>query len=162
MSTLDWVVAGLFLASMAIGLWRGLVAEVLSVLSWVAAFVLAQWFAAQVGELLPMDGYAQPLRYAAGFLAVFIAVLMAGALLIWLSKKLLEAVGLRPLDRVLGMLFGAVRAGLLVLVLGVLVHLTGFRDAPWWRESFSAGVATAALRGWKPVLPEAFGKHLPE
>src|SRR6478736_4897644 len=106
---------------MAIGLWRGLVAEVLSVLSWLAAFVLAQWFAPQAGELLPMAGVAQPLRYAAGFVVVFIATLVVGALLAWGCKKLLEAVGLRPLDRVLGAVFGAVRAGVLVLALGIVV-----------------------------------------
>ena len=162
MTTLDWVVLALFLASTAIGLWRGLVTEVLSVLSWLAAFVLAQWFAPQAGELLPMTGTAQPLRYAAGFVVVFGGVLVAGALLAWAGKKLLEAVGLRPLDRVLGGVFGAVRAGVLVLALGVVVHLTGFKSALWWQESFSAGVATAALRGWKPVLPEEFGKYLPD
>lgn len=154
MAALDWAIAALFLASMLVGLLRGLVAEVLSVLSWVAAFVLAQWFAPAVGALLPMEGYAQQLRYAAGFAVVLIGTLVLGALLAWACKKLLEAVGLRPLDRVLGGLFGAVRAGVVVLVLGIVVHLTGARDAVWWKESFSAGVATAALRGWKPVLPE--------
>lgn len=162
LSALDWVVAALFLASMAVGIWRGLVAEVLSVLSWLAAFVLAQWFAPQAGDLLPMQGSAQPLRYAAGFVVVFILTLIVGALLIWLSKKLLEAVGLRPLDRALGAIFGAVRAGVLVLALAVVVHLVGARDAAWWKESVAADVATAALRGWKPVLPENFGRYLPD
>ena len=52
MATLDWLVVALFLASVVIGLWRGLVAEVLSLLAWVAAFVLAQWFAPLAGDLL--------------------------------------------------------------------------------------------------------------
>jgi membrane protein required for colicin V production len=161
-TALDWVVAALFLASMIVGIWRGLVAEVLSVLSWIAAFLLAQWFAPLAGEWLPMEGSAQPLRYAAGFAVVFIVALIVGALVIWLAKKLIEAVGLRPLDRALGMIFGAVRAGVLVLALAIVVHLLGAGGAPWWKEAVSAGVATAALRGWKPVLPENFGKYLPD
>jgi membrane protein required for colicin V production len=161
-AALDWVVVALFLASMLLSVFRGLVAEVLAVLSWLAAFLLAQWFAPQVGELLTTESLAQPLRYAAGFVAVFIAVLVLGALLAWFARKLVEAVGLRPLDRALGAVFGAVRAGVLVLALAIVVHLTGFKDAAWWRESFSADVSTAALRGWKPVLPEAFGKYLPD
>ena len=64
------------------------------------------------------------------------------------------------LDRALGAVFGAVRAGVLVLALAVVVHLVGARDAPWWRESVSAGVATAALRGWKTVLRENLGKYM--
>ena len=46
MAALDWIFMALLLASMLIGAWRGLVFEVLSVLGWLAAFVVAQWFAA--------------------------------------------------------------------------------------------------------------------
>lgn len=161
MATLDWIVAGVLLASMVLGLWRGLVYEVLSVLSWLAAFVLAQWFAPEAAEWLPMGGAGQPLRYAAGFLLVFIASVFAGGLVAWLMKKLVEAVGLRPIDRALGGLFGLVRGTVFVLALAVVVHLAGFKASGWWTESVTGGVATSALRGLKPVVPEKFGAYLP-
>lgn len=161
-AALDWVVIAVILASLLLGLWRGLVVEVLSVLSWIAAFVLAQWFAPAVGEWLPMAEAAQPVRHAAGFVAVFVATLFAGGLLAWITGKLVEAVGLRPVDRVLGALFGVARGILLVLALAVVVHLMGLRTSQWWQESISGGVATAAMRGLKPALPERFGKHLPD
>ena len=161
MSSLDWVVLGVLAASMLLGLWRGLVYEVLSVLSWIAAFVLAQWLAPDAAALLPMGGTAEALRYAAGFLLVFVAAMFAGGLLAWLIKKMVEAVGLRPVDRALGGLFGLVRGAVAVLVLAVVVHLTGLTGRPWWTESMAAGVATAALRGLKPVVPETFGVYLP-
>ena len=162
MAALDWVVATVLVASMLLGLWRGLVTEVLSVLGWVAAFVLAQWFAVDMARLLPMTEAAEPVRYAAGFAVVFIGVLVTGALLAWVTTKLIEAVGLRPLDRLLGGVFGVVRGAVIVLALAVVVHLVGWKSASWWQESISAGVATAALRGWKPVVPERFGKYLPD
>lgn len=162
MAALDWVVLVVLAASMLLGLWRGLVYEVLSVLSWIAAFVLAQWFAADVAGWLPMQGAAEPLRYAVGFVVVFIGALFAGGLLAWLTKKLVAAVGLAPVDRVLGALFGAVRAAVLVLALAVVVHLTGLKTAAWWAESQAAGVSAAALKGLKPVVPERFAKHLPD
>jgi membrane protein required for colicin V production len=31
----------------------------------------------------------------------------------------------------------------------------------WWTESVTAGVATVALRGLKPVVPERFGAYFP-
>ena len=101
------------------------------------------------------------LRYAAGFVVVFVAILFAGGLLAWLTKKLVEAVGLRPVDRALGALFGLVRAVVLVLAVAVVVHLTALKTAGWWNESVASGVATAALRGLRPVLPEGLGKYLP-
>lgn len=161
MATLDWIVAAVLAASVLLGLWRGLVYEVLSVLNWLAAFVLAQWLAPRAALLLPLGGAGESLRYAAGFVLVFILALFAGGLLAWLTKKLVEAVGLRPVDRALGGIFGLVRGVVAVLALAVVVHLTGLRSGPWWTESVTAGVATAALRGLKPVVPESFGSYLP-
>jgi membrane protein required for colicin V production len=158
---LDWVVVVVLLASILLGLWRGLVYEVLSVLNWVIAFVLAQWFAPAAAQWLPMGGAAQALRHAAAFVLVFIASLFIGGLLAWLLKKLVEAVGLRPVDRALGGVFGLLRGTVAVLALAVVVHLTSWKDSGWWRESVSGGVATAALRGLKPVVPEKFGAYLP-
>ena len=64
------------------------------------------------------------MRYAAGFVVVFIAVVFAGGLLAWLIKKLVEAVGLRPVDRALGAVFGLVRGAVLLLALAVVVNMT--------------------------------------
>ena len=161
MALLDWVVVAVLAASVVLGLWRGLVYEVLSVLNWVAAFVLAQWLAARAAELMPLGQTGESIRYAAGFVAVFVAALFVGGLLAWLTKKLVAAAGLAPVDRALGGLFGLVRGTVAVLALAVMVHLTGLKDNGWWTESMTAGVATAALRGLKPVVPERFGAYLP-
>jgi len=160
-AVLDWVVVAVLAASMLLGLWRGLVYEVLSVLNWLAAFVLAQWLAPRAAQLMPLSRAGESVQYAAGFVVVFIAALFAGGLLAWLTKKVVEAVGLRPVDRVLGGAFGLVRGVVAVLALAVLVHLARLQDGVWWTESVTAGVATAALRGLKPVVPERFGAYFP-
>jgi membrane protein required for colicin V production len=48
-AVLDWVFIAVLVASLMLGAWRGLVYEVLSVMSWIAAFVLAQWLAPDCG-----------------------------------------------------------------------------------------------------------------
>jgi membrane protein required for colicin V production len=154
-------VVAVLAASVLLGLWRGLVYEALSVLNWLAAFVLAQWLAPRAAQFLPLSRAGESIQYAAGFVVVFIAALFAGGLLAWLTKKLVEAVGLRPVDRVLGGAFGLVRGVVAVLALAVLVHLAKVQDGVWWTESVTAGVATAALRGLKPVVPERFGAYFP-
>lgn len=161
MAVLDWVVVAILAASMLLGLWRGLVYEVLSVLNWLAAFVLAQWLAPRAAAMMPFSQASPSLQYAAGFVVVFIAALFAGGLVAWLIKKLVEAVGLRPIDRALGGVFGLVRGLLAVLALAVVVHLTGLKNGVWWTQSLTSGVATAALRGLKPVVPERFAAFLP-
>lgn len=161
MAVLDWVVIAGLAASVLLGLWRGLVYEVLSVLNWIAAFVLAQWLAPRAAAMMPLSRAGESVQYAAGFVVVFIGALFAGGLLAWLTKKLVEAVGLRPVDRVLGGLFGIVRGVVAVLAVAVLVHLAKLQDGVWWTESVTAGVASAALRGLKPVVPERVGTYFP-
>jgi membrane protein required for colicin V production len=135
--------------------------EVLSVLSWIAAFVLAQWFAPQAAEFLPMSGATEAMRYAAGFVVVFIAAIFLGGLIAFLTKKLIAAVGLRPADRLLGAAFGVVRGVIILLALTVVVGMTPLKSAQLWQESMGAHVAAVVLTGLKPVLPQEFGKYLP-
>jgi membrane protein required for colicin V production len=48
-----------------------------------------------------------------------------------------------------------------VLAVAVLLHLAKLQDGVWWKESVTARVATVALRGLKPVVPERFGAYFP-
>jgi membrane protein required for colicin V production len=161
LAPLDWGMLAVLAASFLLGAWRGLVYEVLSVISWIAAFVLAQWAAPQVAAVLPMGGAAEPMRYASAFALVFLAVVFAGGLLAWLTKKLVQAVGLRPIDRTLGAAFGLLRGAVLLLALAVVIDMTPLKRGDWWTASQGAGIATAALKALKPVLPERFGRYLP-
>lgn len=159
MASLDWIFAVVLLASMAIGAWRGLVFEVLQ--GWVASFFVAQWFAPDMAAVLPLGDSDGALRYAAGFIVVFVGAVFACGFLAWLAKKLVDAIGLRPADRTLGAVFGVVRGVVLLLVVAVVVGLTPLHEAAWWQESHSAPVLGGMLKSLKPALPEEFGRHLP-
>ena len=156
----DWVLLGALLLSVLLGLWRGLVYEVLSVAGWVAAFVLAQAFADEAGAWLPMDGLSPPLRLATGFVLVFVAVAFAAGLGAWLVQKLVASVGLRPVDRVLGGAFGLVRGLVILLALALVVGMTQMQGAAWWRDSATAGVLSATLHELKPLLPEPVARYI--
>ena len=98
MAAVDLILLLLLLASVLLGLWRGLVYELLSIAGWVAAFLLAQTFAAWAGERLPLKDFTEPLRYAAGFIAVFVAAAFGAGLLSWLMGHLVDSVGLGPVE----------------------------------------------------------------
>ncbi|MGY8904311.1 MAG: CvpA family protein [Burkholderiales bacterium] len=161
LNTLDWVFLVVLLLSVALGLLRGLVYEVLSLMAWVAAFVLAQWLATDVAQYLPLTGFAEPVRYALGFVLIFVAVVFVGGLLAWLLKKAITVVGLRPIDRVLGGMFGLLRGVLILLALAVVVQTTALRSQVLWQQSAGAQVLAAVLLGLKPLLPQALVKFLP-
>lgn len=161
MAALDWIFGALLLASMLIGAWRGLVFEVLSVAGWVAAFFVAQWFAADMAAWLPLGGADGAIRHAAGFVVVFVLAVFACGFVAWVAKKLIEAVGLRPADRTLGAVFGVVRGLVLMLAVAVVAGWTPLHEAAWWQESRVAPLLSDVLKGLRPALPEEFGRHLP-
>lgn len=145
---------------MLLGLWRGLVYEVLSVMGWVVSFFAAQWFAPDVAALLPLQSLSDPLRYATAFVLIFIASLFAWGLLAFVVKKLVEAVGLRPIDRVLGALFGVLRGLILLLAATVVINMTALKTSDWWTQSSSAPLLSDALDKIKPLIPQQFAKYL--
>ena len=160
MTTVDWVLAAVLAFSMLLGAWRGLVYEVLSVLGWAASFYAAQYFAPIVSGWLPLQSSSDAVRYAAAFVLVFVAAVFAAGLLAFLLKKLVAAIGLRPVDRTMGAAFGLVRGVILLLAAAVVISMTALKDGDRWQESIGAPVLSATLKGLKPVLPEQFAKYL--
>lgn len=161
LSAVDWILLAVLALSLLLGLWRGIVQEVLSLAGWVAAFYVSQMYAPMAAAWLPMEGSSQMLRYAAGFVVVFVAVLVVTVLVSFVVKKLISAVGLGPLDRLLGSLFGLMRGVVILLAVTVLVGMTPMRETMAWKQAQGAQWLQQFLHVLKPVLPADFGKYLP-
>lgn len=157
----DWALAAALALSVVIGLWRGLVFEVLSLLGWVAAYVAAQAFAAVVAPMLPIGNPGSAVNQGAAFAVVFIVALMAWALASRVLRQVLHATPLQAIDRVLGAGFGLLRGAVLLLAVATVVALTPAARTPAWQDSQGAAWLGALLHGLKPVLPESLAQHLP-
>ena len=158
---LDLAVALVMALSLVLGLWRGLLREVLSLLGWVLAFYLAQAHASTVGQWLPMSGASPGLRLAGAFVLVMLVVLIGVALVLWLVRTLITVVGLGWVDRILGGLFGFLRAMVLLLAATAALSMTPMQNGPWWQDSHSGPWLSQFLVWAKPLLPAEFGKYLP-
>lgn len=161
MNWVDWLLLSVLLLSALLGLWRGLVYEVISVAGWVVAFVLAQAYAAEMAAWLPIGGWSPPLQLALGFAVVFMGAAFAGGLVAWVVKKLVDSVGLRPVDRVLGGGFGLARGAVMLLGLAVVVSMTPLHQQADWQASQGAGVLSGTLQEVKPLLPASLARFLP-
>ena len=161
LSAVDWILLAVLGLSLLLGVWRGIVQEVLSLSGWVVAFYVSQLYAPLAAAWLPMEGSSQMLRYAAGFVVVFIAVLVATVLVSWVVKKLVSAVGLGLLDRLLGSIFGLMRGVVILLAATVIVGMTPMRETEAWKQAQGAQWLQQLLHVLKPVLPADFGKYLP-
>lgn len=103
------------------------------------------------------------LRVIAGCTILFVATLMLGALVNYLIGELVRVTGLSGTDRFLGMVFGAARGALLIVVLVGLVSLApAVEQDLWWQKSiliphflmvadWSKTFILQFTDGWSPV-----------
>lgn len=137
MTGADIAILSVVVISALIGLFRGFVKEVFSLLNWVAALILVYLFRDQVGALLPLGQSVSPLiRAVAGGAIIFVCTLVVGGLLSALINKLVKATGLSGTDRTLGVVFGLLRGSIIILALLIILpSVSPVAEQPWWQTS---------------------------
>jgi membrane protein required for colicin V production len=160
LSAVDWVLLGVVALSALMGAMRGIVVEVLSLVVWVAAFWLAFVYGAQVSGLFAKQLHDPAARLLAAYALVFIAALIVGSLVTWLVGTLVRSIGLGGIDRLLGLLFGAVRGFALGCVLVLLLGLTALPREPSWHESPLIPEFQRGAEWMKVWLPESAAQHV--
>ena len=159
-SWVDWSLLAVLLASVLIGLWRGLLFECLSLAGWVVAWFAAQWLAPHLAPRLPVGTAGSALNLAAALALCFIAALVAWGLLAKLLRMLIHATPLSVPDRLLGAGFGLLRGGVLLLAVSSVVGLTPAAQSTAWRASHGAQALGSTLQVLKPLLPGAISQWL--
>ncbi|MBP6777346.1 MAG: CvpA family protein [Piscinibacter sp.] len=158
---IDLAMLGWLLLSMLIGVWRGLVFELLSVASLLVAWFGCQWTAPQIASWLPVGEPGSRLNHAAALVIGFVAILLVCALASRLLRMLVHATPLAWPDRALGAGFGALRGVIVLLVVAAVAGVTPLASAPAWKRSQGAAWLNAALDGVRPLLPIQLSQHLP-
>ncbi len=154
MTVLDLFLLGLVLLSAGIGLWRGLLTEVLSLLIWALAFWVAYRFGNWAAQFLQFIESLQ-LRAIVSYVGLFIVVLSLGALLVWGIRKLMQESGLSGTDRTLGFVFGLFRGVLICVAIVVLMAFTPMQREPFWQDSTTVPVLLETADWIKSLLPDA-------
>lgn len=160
MTVFDYVVLGILGFSILVGLMRGAIHELFSVLGWVLAFYLANRFNSQVIAYMPEQIPGEAIKAMAAFLLVFLLVLFVCSLLALLLTTLIKAVGLGGLNRILGGAAGALKGLLIVCILVMLAAMTELpKDPRWSNAMFSAPIEVLVLK-LLPWMPSSIAKHV--
>jgi membrane protein required for colicin V production len=146
--------------SAVIGLWRGLVYELMSLAGWVVAYVVAQHYGTSVATWLPVGEAGSTLRALLSYATTFAAMLLVWTLLAKLARAMISATPLSVVDRALGAGFGLARGLFILLVAALVVTATPASRSAAWQSSRGAAWLSALLHGVKPALPADLGRHL--
>jgi membrane protein required for colicin V production len=161
MPWVDVALCSIMVLSLVIGIYRGFVFEVLSLLGWLAAYMAANWLAPVVAPYLSGATASSSLNYGAAFVLSFVLSLVVWSLTARLIRLFIQATPLSLIDRFLGAVFGAGRAVLASLALVTAVGVTPVAKTPAWQTSALRPWVQLVLTELKPILPAQMFKDLP-
>lgn len=144
---IDWLCLALLGISILLGLMRGLLSEALGLAGWLVALFAARQFGAEVGTLLEDVIVSPGIRTAVGFVLVVIATVLIWGVMLRLLERLIQAVGMGGFNRLLGGVFGALRAAVILVLVTAVVGLTPLRDSADWQAS-QVRPTLEQLRDW--------------
>jgi membrane protein required for colicin V production len=160
----DYLVLFVLICSVIISTMRGLVREILSLVSWIVAFVVAnaygQDMAGFLPTILPTMIPGDLMRLTVGFLVLLIGVRLMMLLFTLAVEALIKSVGLTVADRGLGGLFGLGRGLIIVLAAVMLCGTTSIPQQPFWKDALLSPLAETTARTIKPFLPGTMARYV--
>ena len=147
---MSWIDIGIVLViaiSALFSLYRGFVREFISLATWIAAIWLAISYSNSLANYLPasldntnlnmggMELALNNLRIGIAFVLLVILVLLAGGVLNGIIGALIKKGAMNINDRLLGLIFGAIKGGVIIVLLVMAAGLTQLPQTPWWAQS---------------------------
>lgn len=148
MNGADYLMLGVLLASMLLGMLRGFVREAVGLLAWLGGL----WFAWRYAPLLEpyLGGMVgePPVSTWTARIAIVLAVLLLGWLVAGLLGYFLRHSALSLMvDRLLGLVFGTLRGAVVVAVIVMLGQFVELNRVDWWQRS-TLMPAASELASW--------------
>ncbi|WP_051919259.1 CvpA family protein [Basilea psittacipulmonis] len=135
MNTFDILLLSIIVLSGLVGLLRGLVREIFSLISYAVALIGTLWLGPKAYPLVYSYIEHELIALVMSYVLVFIAILLLMGVINYLFAKLITGTGLTPADKGLGMIFGLVRGFIIVAIIVVFSDYLGFSKEDWWQNA---------------------------
>ena len=157
---IDVVILALIALSAILSLFRGFVREAVALATWLVALWVAMAFHEDLAAILSQWISTPSAQKITAFAVLFICVLLLGAIINFLASKLVDKTGLTGTDRLLGIVFGVARGGVIVAILVLLACLTPFPQDPWWQDSQFIGYFEELAMWMRSYLPNEIADNI--
>ena len=148
----DLVIVGLIALSILIGIIRGFIKELISLITWVVAITLAAMFTSSLATFMTFTHH-EMVRMITAFLLIFVGTIFMGALVNFAIGSIVRKTPFSVPDRILGSLFGFLRGLVFITLLVLLGGLTSFPETTWWKHSPAIKQFQVAALWVKEQLP---------
>lgn len=152
---IDILLVVIVLVSCVIGVMRGLIRELISLITWIAGLWCAWRFAYLVEPDLGGVLADRPVSLWVARALIFIAVLVLGGIVNAVVGYIIRHSALSWLDRVLGVFFGLLRGLVLVGLVAIMGSILKLTDGPAWHDSHLSSYADSIGDALKTFVDDA-------
>lgn len=145
-----------------VGLGRGFVWMALFLGTWIAAAGIAFFYHDELMTKLPFTLSSEVFQRIVAGLIIFLVVLFVGTLLNHLITKAVRVIGLKSVDRLLGVAFGLALSGLIVAMTVMFASLTKYTEQPMWQSSILVPKFASAATWIQENAPQQMSSLLEE
>jgi len=135
MNWIDYLLIALTVISCVVGVLRGLLREVIALVTWVAAVWIAWHYAAVLEPRLGGALASEGVRTWAARSIIFLAVVLIGTCIGAIVGRVVRLSIFSATDRFFGGIFGFLRGLVMIGLFVMLCHALRLNGEPWWRGS---------------------------
>jgi membrane protein required for colicin V production len=151
LALIDWISITLILVFGITGFFNGFIKEIFSTAAWVLSLAIAWLYGPllfpYVTDFIDSESIKNIVSFVLLFLVSFVGLKILGSII----SKLISAIGLKGLDKLLGMFFGSLKV-LAILSSVYIFNLNYLDNNQWWIDSYSRIYAIEFYEYSKPVF----------
>ena len=157
LQVIDWISVTLLLVFAITGFFNGFIKEVFSAMAWVLSLITAWLYGPlifpYVNTYLDSESAKNIISFVILFLLSFIILKSLGSII----SKLISAIGLKSLDKLLGAFFSSLKV--LAILTSLFVFNLNYLDKnQWWLDSYSRIYSISFYEYSKPIFDEWIDK----
>jgi membrane protein required for colicin V production len=154
MNWIDYLLIVLVACSLVAGLMRGLLREVIALVTWITAVWVAWHYSGLVESHLGGALDNESVRTWAARALIFVVIVLVGGVIGLLVSHLVRLSIFSGTDRSVGGLFGLLRGLVMAGLFVMLCHAVRLEGEPWWHRSLLVPYAEHAANVLRAMVGE--------